>query len=532
MAKPAGDKLDRGTLLALLAMGVSVLIIANDFTAMNLALTDIEADFDSDITTVTWVINAYTLVFGVLIVTGGRVADLLGRRRMFVVGAGIFALFSLLGGLAPSEGVLIASRAVMGIGGALMWPAILGMTYAILPEARAGLAGGLILGAAGAGNAIGPLLGGALTEISWRLILFVNIPIAAVAVAITLATVHVAEPEATDEKIDVPGSITLALSVVSLLIALDQATSWGWGDPRTIGLIVVFVVLLVVFGLVERRQGRNALLPPDVLRSRDFRAAALGMLLLSPIFFSTMLFVPQFFQKISQFTPVEAGLATLPFLAVFAAVSFVSGAIYDRAGPKITITAGGALLTVGMFAFTFIDASSSWAALVPGMVLAGLGAGLYYGSITTYGVTALDPSRSSLAGGVIYMAQIAGGSIGLGITTAVFAGVSRNELTARIGDLGLTLESAQARIAEGILAGTDSAKELFDDFPGAAGRALQDAVSDAFASGFTDTFLVVGGIAVLGVLVCALLIGRHPPTTPHAAPATEPAATPADTPQA
>src|ERR671937_2466798 len=177
--------------MALLAMGLGVIVIANDFTALNVALPAIEHDFNVDVGTAQWVINAYCLVFGMAIVTGGRLADLFGRRRAFFLGSAMFAGFSLLGGIAPDSIFLIAMRVGMGLGGALMWPAILGMTYAALPESKAGLAGGLILGAAGVGNALGPLLGGVLTdELSWRWIFFLNVPIAAFAILITYLKVH------------------------------------------------------------------------------------------------------------------------------------------------------------------------------------------------------------------------------------------------------------------------------------------------------------------------------------------------------
>ncbi|HEX9415785.1 MAG TPA: MFS transporter, partial [Gaiellaceae bacterium] len=185
-----GRSIDRGTVMALVAMGLSVLILANDFTALNVALPSIEKAFDTDVSTVQWVINAYALVFGMLIVTGGRLADLLGRRRAFFVGTTIFVGMSLLGGAAQNEYWLIAARAGMGVGAALLWPAILGMTFALLPD-RAGLAGGLILGAAGVGQSIGPISGGLLTEfLSWRWTLFVNLPIGALAMLVTWRTLH------------------------------------------------------------------------------------------------------------------------------------------------------------------------------------------------------------------------------------------------------------------------------------------------------------------------------------------------------
>src|SRR2546429_4550442 len=195
--------------MPLVAMGLGVLILANDFSALNVALPQIEKDFDAQVSTVQWVVNGYALVFGMLIVSGGRIADLFGRRRMFFVGTGIFTVFSIAGGAAQDIDWLIAARCLMGIGGALMWPAILGMTYAVLPESKAGLAGGLILGAAGLGNAIGPLLGGVLTdELSWRWIFFVNLPIAAFGIA---ATLYAIKPDVPGERqrIDYRGIATL-----------------------------------------------------------------------------------------------------------------------------------------------------------------------------------------------------------------------------------------------------------------------------------------------------------------------------------
>src|SRR5919106_4548184 len=233
------DRLDRTTTLAMVAMGLAVLIIANDFTALSVALPDMESDLHSDLTTVQWVINGYALVFGVLIVTGGRLADIYGRRNIFFIGAAIFAVFSLVGGLGPNIGWVLACRALMGVGGAMMWPAILGMTYAILPESKAGLAGGLILGAAGFGNAAGPLIGGFLTDtLSWRWVLFLNLPIAAIACYATWREIPEDTPSGR-ERIDYPGIATLTVGLVSLLIALDQVTAWGWSDPR----------ILVLFGL-------------------------------------------------------------------------------------------------------------------------------------------------------------------------------------------------------------------------------------------------------------------------------------------
>src|ERR1051326_3074587 len=187
-------------------MSMSVLVIANDFSAVNVAIPTMEKDFSTNVNTIQWVVNAYALTFGVMIVTGGRLADMFGRRNAFFVGTAIFASMSALGGAAPTEAWLIVTRTLMGIGGALMWPAILGMTYALLPEDKAGLAGGIIIGAAGVGNAGGPLIGGVLTDaLSWRWIFFLNVPVSAFAVLVTYRLVQVEEPDSGDQRIDYPG---------------------------------------------------------------------------------------------------------------------------------------------------------------------------------------------------------------------------------------------------------------------------------------------------------------------------------------
>lgn len=443
------DRLDRKTVLALVAMGLAVLIIANDFTALSVALPAIEQDLDTDLTTVQWVINAYALVFGVLIVTGGKLADMYGRRRMFFLGAAIFAGFSLLGGVAQDDVWLIACRALMGIGGALMWPAILGMTFDALPASKAGIAGGLIMGAAGFGNAVGPLIGGLLTdELSWRWIFFLNIPIAAFGVFATWKAIAPDPPTKERERLDYAGVVTLSVGLVAFLLALDQSSDWGWGDPRVLGFVAVAVVSLIAFAVVERRAGMAALIPPDVIGNRNFAAACGSVLLLSACFFGALLYLPQFFTKSLGYSALEGGIGLLPMMGTFALVSFCAGPLYNRVGPKVVVGLGAACITIGMFMLSTIDAGDDYVSVMPGMFVLGAGIGFFYSSVTTAAITALDPSRSSLAGGIVYMFQIAGGSIGLGINTAIVAaaGGSVAQFTAGIGDAFL-LDAALAAIA-------------------------------------------------------------------------------------
>ena len=403
-------------------MGMAVVVIANDFSAINVALPTMERDFDTNINTIQWVVNAYALTFGVMIVTGGRLADMFGRRNAFFLGTAIFASMSALGGAAQTETWLIATRTLMGIGGALMWPAILGMTFAILPEEKAGLAGGIILGAAGLGNAVGPLIGGVLTELaSWRWIFFLNVPISIFAVAVTYFLVHVEEPESSERQIDYAGITALSLGLVSLLVALDQVDDWGWSDPKVLGLLGLAVVMLIAFVPIERRAGKHALVPREVMRNESFTASCLAILFMSATFFAALLYLPQFMEKQLGYSPLEAGVGLLPFLGVFALVSFISGPLYNRLGAKPLAVFGAACITIAPFIFSLADSGSGYGALVPGMVVLGLGVGSFYPTATTAGVTSVDESQTSLAGGIVYMFQIAGGSIGLGLTTTVFS---------------------------------------------------------------------------------------------------------------
>jgi len=403
-------------------MGLAVVVIANDFSAINVALPTIERDFDTNVNTIQWVVNAYALTFGVMIVTGGRLADMFGRRNAFFVGTAIFAAMSALGGAAQTETWLIATRTLMGIGGALMWPAILGMTYALLPEDKAGLAGGIILGTAGLGNAIGPLIGGVLTDaLSWRWIFFLNVPVSAFAVLVTYRFVKLTEPDPGEQRIDYAGISVLSVGLVSLLVALDQVDDWGLGDPRVIAMLALSAFLLVAFVPLERRAGRGALVPRAVMANESFRASCVAILFMSATFFAALLYLPQFMQHQLDYSPLQAGVGMLPFLAVFAAVSFVAGPLYERLGAKLLVSVGALCIAIAPFVFSLVGDRSGYNSLVAGMVVLGVGVGSFYPTATTAGVTSVDESQTSLAGGIVYMFQIAGGSIGLGLTTMVFS---------------------------------------------------------------------------------------------------------------
>ncbi|HEX5314784.1 MAG TPA: DHA2 family efflux MFS transporter permease subunit [Gammaproteobacteria bacterium] len=504
-AGASAERIAPGTLMALVAMGLAVFVLANDFTAMSVALTQIEHDFNSDVTTVQWVINAYALVFGVLIVTGGKLADMFGRRRIFFVGTAIFALFSFLGGIAPNVIWLIGARALMGIGGAMMWPAILGMTFAALPERKAGLAGGMILGIAGLGNAVGPLVGGLLTDaFGWRWIFFLNLPIALIAVVVTWAKVHQPAERAPGQRLDYLGVAVLSLGLIALLVALDQANSWGFSDYRTLILFALCVLLLASFPFVERRAGANALLPAALVRNRQFMAACVSILLLSSTFFAALLYLPEFMQKLLDYSALRAGLGLLPLMASFALVSFVAGALYERLGAKLVTALGAACMTVGVLFFSMIGPDAGYGSFVGGMILLGVGLGLFLSSATTAGVVALEHSQASLAGGVLYLFQIAGGSVGLGLVTAVF--ISGALAHVHAADAANQLNGMQEQAVMGVLAGTSTARQLLEQFP-ALGAHLAEVARAAFAAGMHASFRIVGVLGALGFVVALVFLG-------------------------
>lgn len=500
------EALAPGTGMALVAMALGIFVIANDFTALNVALPAIEEDFDVDVGTAQWVINAYALFFGLAIVTGGRLADMFGRKRIFFIGAGLFAGFSLLGALAPNIGVLIGARVGMGFGGALIWPAVLGITYAALPASRAALAGGMILGVAGIGNAVGPMLGGALTELfSWRAIFLLNVPVAAIAVAVTAAKIHQKE-ELQEARIDWAGMATLSAGLLLVLVGLDQSADWGFGDPRVIAMFGVGAALVAAFAVIEPRQGEGALVPKSVISNRQFAAACASTLMISAVFFVLVLYVPQFLIKILDWTALEAGMGLLPMMGTFAVTSFYAADLYERFGARAVISTGAGLLVLGTLLLSFLSETAGFPALIPGLVIVGVGVGLFYSAVTTAAVTALPDSQSSLAGGLVYMFQIAGGAIGLAAITTLFTRVSESELASDAATLGTQLTDHQESVLHGLLAGTDSAVAALAELSTAVQGEILDIVHDSFVTGLDTSLKVVAAVAFVGLVIAARYI--------------------------
>ncbi len=416
----AKEKLTAAQVSGLVALLIGTLVITNDFTALNIAIPAIERAFRVDVTTAQWVISGYALVFGVFIVTAGRLADMFGRRRIFLIGISIFCIFSLIGGLSENAWVLLGARAIMGIGGSMMWPALIGMIYGILPEEKAALAGGLLMGVAGIGNGMGPMLGGVFTEyLSWRWIFYINVPVSIIAAFTIYRTVPADSDDEVKEKIDFTGIMTLSLGLFGLMLLLDIGADLGWLSPAIIALFGASIVLLVLFVMVERRAGSDALVPEEIIVNREFVMINLAALMVSAIYFGGLMYLPQFMVKELGYSAAQAGAGLLPLLGMFAISSFIAAPLYDRLGPKLVNSLGALCLAGGIYLLSWLDASTSFSGLLPGMMIVGLGTGLFYSSLTTAGITSVGQARSSLASGIIFMVQNAGGAVGLGLTTAI-----------------------------------------------------------------------------------------------------------------
>ena len=398
--------MQKETTLALGILGLANAMLAQDLAALNVALPSIERDLAVELTTAQWVVNAYLLVYGMMIVTAGRLADEIGRRRVFLIGAGVFAATSLLAGLAPNVYWLIAARGLMGVGSGLMLLAIMGMGYAVVPRERAAMAGGIIVGAYGVGMAVGPIVGGGLTEfLGWRWIQFINVPIAILVILGVRSLIPVAQTPPSRIQIDYRGILVFSAGLVALLFALDQATSWGWGDWRIIASLVLAGALIAAFPFIERRAGKMALIPDDIIRNPGISIACVLRALMAPAYTAAVLYLPQIMQKLMGLSPLEAGAGMLPMLGGYAIVSFLVGLAACRLGARLGIIAGMACLAAGPLFLARFDVEVGYTSLVLGMLVFGVGLGLFQPTVTTEAVQSDDKDRKSLASGLTLMSH-------------------------------------------------------------------------------------------------------------------------------
>jgi EmrB/QacA subfamily drug resistance transporter len=471
-------------ILALVCAAQFMVIL--DVSVVNVALPSIRTALGFSEAGLQWVVSAYTLTFGGLLLLGGRAGDLLGRKRMFIAGIVVFSLASLLGGLAQSEGTLVAARALQGVGGAIVAPstlAILTTTFREGPErARAFAAWGAV---AAAGGSAGGLVGGVLTEwLSWRWILFVNLPIGAAIVFFALRDLKpdVVEDRAAARDFDLTGALTITLGVSAVVYGIVRSESIGWGAAETLGSIVVGLLLVVGFVLVEARLAKAPLMPLGIFASRQLTAANLAVFTLGASMFAMWFFLSLYLQQVLGLTAIETGLAFLPQTAMLALGSTQAAKVVGRLGIRATLTVGFLLAAAGLAWLTQIDADGSfWAdVLVPSLVLAA-GMGLCMVPITTAAVTGVDGRQAGLASGLVNVSRQVGGALGLAILASLAA--------SRTADLS----------------------------PGAGARPS----AAALAEGYAHAFAFAAAFALVGALVVVTLVRGPADTTPAAGPVAE-----------
>ncbi len=419
MAFRSTDTQRRWSALALIVTAQFMVIL--DVAIVNVALPSIKSDLGFSQDSLQWVVSAYAIVFGGTLLLGGRLADLLGRRRLFIAGLLLFAASSLVCGLAWSEGSLIAFRAVQGLGGALLAPAALSLLMTTFPEGRErNLALGIYGAASGSGAAAGVLLGGVLTSyLSWSWIFFVNVPVGIAAVLVTPALLRESRPDLGHRHFDVRGAVTATSGLMLLVYGLTRATSDGWTSAGTLGTLVGSVALLVGFVVLEARSPWP-LLPLRLFRKRTLAASNVSIAIIGAVAFSEFFLLTLYLQDVLGYSPIQSGVAFVGFAGTVVVVSNIAQVVVGRVGVRATLTAGlltsalsvGLLTRLPVHGHYFFD-------LFPAFVLGGAGMGLSFVPVTIGGLAGVDRSDAGIASGLINTSRQIGGAIGIAAASAI-----------------------------------------------------------------------------------------------------------------
>jgi EmrB/QacA subfamily drug resistance transporter len=473
---PPGARRVANPSLVLALVCLAQFMVVLDATIVNVALPTLQHDLHFSPSSLQWVINSYTLVFGGFLLLGGRASDLFGRKRLFLAGIVVFTAASVLDGLAPSSGFLIAARALQGFGAALVSPAALSIVTTTFPEGRMRTrAMGIWAAIAVGGGAVGLLLGGILTEYaSWRWIFFVNIPVGLL--AFVFATRFVPESRAPERRgFDLLGAFSVTGGLIVLVYAIVKVQAYGWISARTIGLLAVAVALLAAFVVTELRT-RHPLVRLDIFRTRSLTAANTVMLAVGGGMFAIFYFATLYVQEILHLSPVQAGLGFLPLTAAIIAASGVAQQII---GPRLSVIPvalfGMAMAGAGLILLSRVSADGSYLSdVLPGILVMGIGLGFTFVPLTLIATTNVSADDAGLASGLFNTSQQVGGALGLAILSTLAANRTADRL-ASLGHSATAQEHAQA-----------------------------------LTSGFHVGFLAGAGLMALGVtLIAALVRARH-----------------------
>ncbi|MGW2561955.1 MFS transporter [Streptomyces sp. NPDC001514] len=425
--KPGAARREGRPGIALTVIAACQLMVVLDATIVNIALPHIQDALSFSTTDLSWVLSAYTLTFGGLLLLGGRAGDILGRRRVFMAGILIFTLASLLGGLAQEPWQLLAARALQGVGGAIASPTSLALITTTFPEGpERNRAFGVFAAVSAGGGAIGLLAGGMLTEwLDWRWVLFVNVPIG-ILIAF-LAPLYITESERHPGRFDIAGALTSTAGMASLVYGFIRASEEGWRDTLTLGSFGAAVVLLAAFAVVESR-AREPITPLRMFADRNRSGTYIIMLSLAAAMFGMFFFIVLFVQNVLGYSPIEAGLAFLPVTVAIITGAGLSQRLLPVLGPKPFMVTGSLLTGTGLFWQTLISPDSSYVSGVLGpMVLFGFGMGLNFVTLTLTAVSGVAQHEAGAASGLLNATQQVGGSLGLSILVTVFGTASRDE---------------------------------------------------------------------------------------------------------
>jgi EmrB/QacA subfamily drug resistance transporter len=485
----------------LIAVSIAIFMLLLDITVVNVALPDIQRSLHSSFPDLQWVVNAYALTLAALLLTSGSIADLIGRKRVFVAGLFVFTLASAACGLSTTPLMLNLARAVQGTGGAMMFATSLALIGSAFHGKERGTAFGVFGAVTGGAVAIGPVLGGIITSgIGWEWIFFVNVPIGAIAVFITITRVADSrDPSATG--VDWPGLLTFSGSLFLLVYALVQGNEKGWGSTEIVAFLALALVLLFAFIVVERVQSRP-MLDLTLFRRPAFTGASIVAFAMSASFFSMFLYLTLYLQDVLGYDPLQAGLRFLPATLLSFAIAPISGRLSVRVPVRLLLGSGLMLISLGLLAMNVVDASSSWTALIPAFVLAGAGVGLVNPPLASTAIGVAPAERSGMASGInstFRQVGIATGIAGLGAifqhsvshgTSAklIASGHAREVLAVTHGHLATALESGEvAQIARSL------------------SPAASAALNHAYRVGFTDAFTEIATIAAIVAFAGAVL---------------------------
>ena len=477
--------------LALAVIATAQLMIVLDSSIVNVALPHVQSSLGFSDSSLEWVVNAYTLAFGGLLLLGGRAGDLLGRRRIFIAGLLLFSLASLAGGFATDPAWLLTARVLQGAGAAMAAPTALSLIAVTFPEGPPrNRAMGVYAAMSVAGAAVGLIAGGLIVNyLSWRWVMFVNVPIGLVVAG--LATRVLPESQRRAGRFDLPGAITGTLGITSLVYGLSNAATSvsgvsHWGDTKVIVSLVAAAVLLVAFAVIEVHS-KHALLPMRVLRSRDRSGAYLISLCVGTALFGMFFFLTLFVQEVWGYSPLKAGLAFLPMVTTIMVASGIASQLVARIGARPLMISGATLMAGGLLWLSRITEHSSYAGgLLGPMLVTALGLGLIFVPLSLVSLTKVSNADAGIASSMLNVGQQVGGAIGLAILGTVAWSAVANSL--------------HTQAAAAVKAGAQHVT-------GANAAALQKAVTDhALAAGFSKGFLVSAGIAVLALVITLVAI--------------------------